>query len=321
VTADGGETWREVTPPVGQVDRIHGAFLDRQTAWLVFGYGGRISKNFHVYFTTDGGRTWDYNQGPPISTEVIGDETWAEFAVRSRQEVWAMARGVYLGAGTHFDERLFRSADGGRTWSALADGSGEDYTGMAFVDPTHGWRTLQTLGAYDPAPPAYEATFDGGLTWQRRELPAPPEVPGLFEQYPACETYQPAVSSEGTLRLLVGCFEEIDRTAPFASYLYTSGDAGATWEVDPLPAPVRAPDWDLTFFDSDAGLLLGREIYKTVDGGESWEHVKTVNWDGQFSFVDPLNGWAVATSGDRLALVRTFDGGRTWEELETKITR
>jgi photosystem II stability/assembly factor-like uncharacterized protein len=62
-------------------------------------------------------------------------------------------------------------------------------------------------------------------------------------------------------------------------------------------------------------------MYRTDDGGETWEHVKTVFWDGQFSFVGSQYGWAVARSGEALALVKTVDGGSSWVELEPQAER
>jgi hypothetical protein len=60
-------------------------------------------------------------------------------------------------------------------------------------------------------------------------------------------------------------------------------------------------------------------IYQTGDGGKTWEPRATVYWSGQFSFVSPLVGWAVATSGDQVALVKTIDGGQMWKVLEPKL--
>jgi len=51
----------------------------------------------------------------------------------------------------------------------------------------------------------------------------------------------------------------------------------------------------------------------------SWVKIKTVNWDGQFSFVNQKFGWAVAIANDSIALVFTQDGGRTWQLIEPTI--
>jgi photosystem II stability/assembly factor-like uncharacterized protein len=77
----------------------------------------------------------------------------------------------------------------------------------------------------------------------------------------------------------------------------------------------------LTFFDSSSGFALSRTIASTSDGGESWTRIKMVNWDGQFSFVDPTTGWAVARDQGQIALVATSDGGRTWQELHPMVAR
>jgi photosystem II stability/assembly factor-like uncharacterized protein len=62
-------------------------------------------------------------------------------------------------------------------------------------------------------------------------------------------------------------------------------------------------------------------MYRSADGGRTWSHVKVVNWDGQFSFVDPQNGWAVARENNDVALVKTSDGGGTWVQIMPTITK
>jgi hypothetical protein len=47
--------------------------------------------------------------------------------------------------------------------------------------------------------------------------------------------------------------------------------------------------------------------------------IKSVAWDGTFSFIDRWRGWAVAVAGEEVALVRTLDSGRTWEIVEAQL--
>ena len=319
ITADGGQTWHEVTPSVGKVDRIYGVFLDRQTAWIIFSYGGQINKNLTVYFTTDGGHTWTYNQGASIETNVAGESTWAEFAALDARNVWVMVRGVYLGAGTHFNHALFNTADGGLTWTSLDGEISDDYTGMVFADTRYGLRTLQTTGPYGPGAPAYDVTMDGGATWDGRELPPPQEAPDLFNQYPYCESYQPVFHSTLSIHMLVGCFNYHNPPTQFTSYLYSSQDGGMSWTTIHLPGKVLASQATLIYFDADHALLLGRDLYQSGDGGLSWSFVQTVYWDGQFSFVDSKHGWAVVRANGEVALVQTTNGGRTWSEIKATI--
>jgi photosystem II stability/assembly factor-like uncharacterized protein len=322
VTRDGGLTWREQTPPEnfaeGTPDKVYGVFLDTRTAWAIFSTGNQIPPEASVWHTTDGGQTW--TPGASLGHQVIGEQVWAQFAVFDTGNIWLLVRGVYHGAGTHYINQLFRTQDGGLTWTNPYDGDVNwDYTGMVFADANNGWLTWETNGAYAPGPPDYAVTTDGGASWDSRELPPPSDKPDLFNQYDYCESYQPNLLSASSVRLLVGCFDAHEPPQQFVSYLYASDDGGATWSIYPLPADVLASNDTLIFFGAGTALLLGRDMYATKDGGRTWLQIKTVNWDGQFSFVDPSNGWAVATANGQIALVKTVNGGVKWTEIKPVI--
>lgn len=322
-TADGGQTWREATPPEslapGQQNQAYGAFLDAQTAWIVFSQGGQILPEALVWQTVDSGRTW--TRSSPLAHQVGGVSVWAEFAVLDAQNVWLMVRSVFVGTCTQHAHELFHTGDGGLTWTSLDGQISDDYTGMVFRDALNGLRTLQTTGCgYGAAPPAYDVTTDGGANWESRELPPPREAPDLFSQYIDCETYQPDVFSTKFIRMLMGCEDVHNPPTKFTSYLYASYDGGNSWDTQLLPDKVRASQDTLIFFGAYPTLLLGRDMYKNTNGGfGDWSSVKTVNWDGRFSFVDPQTGWAVARSGPELALVKTIDGGSTWNVIKPRI--
>jgi photosystem II stability/assembly factor-like uncharacterized protein len=311
-TVDGGRTWREVTPQAGQADMVTGAFLDTQNAWVVFSTANQINTPLTIYHTSNGGLTWTYNQGEPIYPNVTGDATWAVFALLDPQNAWVMVRSVYLGAGTHYNHELFHTTDGGQTWVSMDGEISDDYTGMVFADKEIGIRTLQTLGAYGPGAPNYDVTNDGGVTWQSKELPPPPGTPDLFSQYPYCESYQPVLLSNLSLRMLMGCFDDYNPPQQFTSYLYSSQDGGMTWTTVHLPAKVHAFQDRLFYFDAYHALLMGRDIYKSSDGGQTWTYVQSVTWDAQVSFVDPLHGWATGGAQGDKALVNSVDGGQKW---------
>jgi photosystem II stability/assembly factor-like uncharacterized protein len=122
----------------------------------------------------------------------------------------------------------------------------------------------------------------------------------------------------GAIVAVVECYQAAFGAEETLSYLYRSSDGGASWEANPMPMSIRLGS-ELIVFDHQNALLLSEEMYRTSNGGVSWEMFKKVNWTGQFSFVDLEQGWAIARSGDELALVQTVDGGVTWAILEPRI--
>jgi photosystem II stability/assembly factor-like uncharacterized protein len=321
ITFDGGKKWVEVTPPsellVNGNSKAYGAFFDTKTAWVIFSADNQISPNEVIWYTTDGGVSW--TPGPALGHKAFGDRMWAEFSVMDPRNLWVMIRGMYVGAGTHYDHQLFRSVDGGATWSTYDSPKSDDYTGMVFFDANDGVRTLQTTGSYAPAPPVLETTTDGGNTWVSRQLPPPQIKADLFTHYPYCETYSPVMLAPQSIRVLMGCFDYPHLI--YAGYYYESDDGGGTWKSFPLPAKAHAERSQLVYFDDSHIMVMGRNSYRSNSAGQGWSFIKTVNWEGQFSFVDSKTGWAIATEKGLSALVSTVNGGATWSLIRPVIAK
>ena len=317
-TQDGGATWIDVTPPErstapGEAKRsASGYFLDPYLAWVVyfpeqFVGGPETLDGLSGWWTTDGSN-WltstirapmDINEGGPIVRFVDEDHGWilVAFAVGAGQRGYT----------------LLRTTDGGLTWDAIQTPpdtlSACDKTAIAFVDPAVGWMTNEC--PFELAGGVFvDQTSDGGSTWQQLEL-SPPAGQGPFvETYLLCRTHSPNLRSATQGALVVECRRQ---SGGLVSFLYSTDDAGQTWRISAYPGGA------LLLLNDTTGWALSRQIHKTENGGQTWRLIKTVNWDGQFSFVSGELGWAVARSEQAIALVRTTNGARTWSVLEPVI--
>ena len=100
-------------------------------------------------------------------------------------------------------------------------------------------------------------------------------------------------------------------------FIMKTSDAGATWEVRPVPFSIRS----LQFASRDSGWAVGPvEVLRSIDGGESWtiHDCGPFGWIGNLLFLDTLNGWV---SGGGGFMTATRDGGVTWEAQSSGTTR
>jgi hypothetical protein len=155
-----------------------------------------------------------------------------------------------------------------------------------------------------------DRTEDGGLTWVQQELDPPVGRPPFASAYLLCRTHSPVLHSPEHGSLVVECRRE---SGAFESLLYTTEDGGRSWQIHAYPGGA------LRMLDEDVGWALSRAIHRTDNGGQTWRLVKTVTWEGQFSFVSADLGWAVARSQGALALVRTTNGAQSFSLLEPVV--
>jgi hypothetical protein len=265
-----------------------------------------------------------------ITWKLSGDpaQPWQPGAIEAEEAV-ARVRFFFLD-GNHgwamivFDEggmskeyiALYRTLDGGAAWEKLLDPRTDNglqacpKTGMAFQDPDTGWITRECRGLYPET--FVDLTADGGKSWSRVDLPAPLQSPDLFSRG-MCGIYRPALFPPAELVIQVNCLTQTSPEKAYETYLYSTPVLGASWSIQPYPGG------DLYFIDRSTAYAIGRTISRTTDGGQTWEPVKAVNWDGQFAFFDESHAAAVARSEGEIAYVESSDGLETFVIKESSI--
>ena len=205
VTADGGQTWA-----LTFVNPDPNAFFDCMT-FYDSRRGLALSDppdglHFRVMATDDGGLSWHVT-GAQMPEALPGEFA---FAASGQCITTDHGRRAWFGTGGAAQARVFRSDDGGASWSVAAtplnSGPTAGIFALAFRGQQHGLAVGGDFLAETASPDNFAGTADGGASWNL--LPAAPP------EYRSGATWL-----DGHTALAVG---------PSGSDVST--DAGATWQ-------------------------------------------------------------------------------------------
>jgi photosystem II stability/assembly factor-like uncharacterized protein len=215
-----------------------------------------------------------------------------------------------VGAGAAYavgtDGTTLRTEDYGDTWVSQASGTWEDLWGVDFVDAAHGIAV-----GFDAT---IAVTSDSGNTWT-----ATWRVNGLRDPLFA-----------------VDMFDQNNAVASGTGIIFRTSDGGASWQTQTLPDPnvgigmcwtdqytgtivghsgsmirtTNGTDWvsvsvstlnqlyDVSFYDSNTGVVVGTNIYRTTNGGADWhKEFEGAWWAHGVHMVSPEVGFAVGQAG------------------------
>ncbi|MFQ6029703.1 MAG: WD40/YVTN/BNR-like repeat-containing protein, partial [Dehalococcoidia bacterium] len=98
----------------------------------------------------------------------------------------------------------------------------------------------------------------------------------------------------------------------------TSSDAGNTWKKGKVTSLANATArFSVSQTDSQLAFLAAYEsgVYRTDDGGDSWQHLSSYPSDFAHSvLVDPRDPQKIYAGSEPSAIFRSPDGGKSWEE-------
>jgi photosystem II stability/assembly factor-like uncharacterized protein len=250
ISTDGGESWRAALPPVPRPAAADDLLLSPALAGDGTAY---LASGWEEPLRTRGGEQWQPLPVPPGGRLSSLDMSPAF-------EVDAL---LFLRTD---DNRLWRSRDGGDTWTRVDGPWGSD--APRAVAPTGSYRlaavTFSPAYARDgvlflEAGGALYRSADAGSTWQKVLEPGPLALRASFS---------PDYARDGTILIQQG------------NSIYRSVDRGATWQLLPAapwqPADEVALQLSPTFGQDRTVLAWGLPglLYGSRDGGQSWQDLR-----------------------------------------------
>jgi len=257
-----------------------------------------------VYKSIDGGKTWK-NMGLKQS-EHIGKIV---IHPSNSDIVYVAAQGPLWGPGG--DRGLYKTTDGGKTWSQVLQISENTGVTDVVMDPRNPdvlycasyqrRRHVWTLINGGPEAAIYKST-DGGKTWEKLTNGLPSGELGRIGLgiSPANPDYIYAII-EGT---------------EGKGGIYRSTDRGASWEKRNSWYSGSAQYYHEVFCDPknpDRVFFIDTYLRVTEDGGKTLKRVPNTNRhvDDHVVWIDPDNTKHLLVGGDG-GLYETYDDGQTW---------
>ena len=309
-TTDGGISWTPVTDGQIASSSVGAVAVSESNPDVVYlGMGevqlrGNIMQGDGVYKSVDGGKTWTHLG--LADTHAIGR---IRIHPTNPDIVYVAALGHPFGRN---DERgVFRSRDGGKTWTKVlfrSDRAGavdlsldHNHPEVLYASLWEVYRTPWLLWSGGDGSGLFKSA-DGGETWT--ELTRNPGLPkGILGKITVSV-------SRADSRRVYALVEAAD------GGLFRSDDAGATWTKVNESRDLRQRAFYFSRIladprNADTLYVLNYQFLKSVDGGKSFAIIEAPHGDHHDLWIDPSDPQRMINSNDGGANV-SVNGGTTW---------
>jgi photosystem II stability/assembly factor-like uncharacterized protein len=223
---------------------------------------------------------------------------------------------IVMSAGPGEASRIYRSDDGGATWSLMTTNAVKEgfWDAIAFWDKDHG------LLFGDPVNGRFQtyATADGGRSWTLLASAGLDALPN-----------EGAFAASGSALAVAGSSDAwIVTGGAQSSRVFHSSDRGASWKAAGLPIPAGAAArgaFSVAFADPRSGMAVGGDYQdrfragvngaRSVDGGATWTAAAVLPV-GYMSVVTAVKGSSSYVAGGLAGTGYSRDGGEHWTALD-----
>jgi len=338
-TTSAGETWYPVfdsVKEIASVGAIEVAPSDPNVVYVGTGdlaAGSSINEGNGVYKSTDAGKTWQH-----IGLEETKQIPAILVDPKDPNLVFIAAQGDIH---KKTDQRgLFRSTDGGKTWTKVL--YVDDTTGLQDIawDYDHPNVMLAMTVRHYTDPTAARGAGAGAAgapaaSGGRGGAPAGPTGTSLFKSMDEGLTWKEITGSglptpmTGRCALAVAMNTNSQRMFLIGTFgLYRSDDGGGSWKQmaadDRRIANGQGNYTSGVYVDPknpDTVYTLATSSYRSLDGGKTFAAFKGAPGgdDPQQMWIDPTNGQRMFLGVDQGATI-SLDGGQTWSSWYNQAT-
>jgi len=315
-TIDGGANWTPLFDKenISSIGAIAVAPSDHNVVYAGTGDAairGNTTYGIGVYKSIDAGKTWK-NVGLKDSRQI------GALIVDPKDADVVLVAALGHAFGPNQERGIFRTADGGKTWTKVL--SKDANTGGIDVvfDPTNSnivfaslWQARRQPWFFSSGGPGsgLYRSEDNGVTWKHLEGNGLPD--GILGKIGV------AVSGADPNRI----YAIIEAKE---GGLYRSDDAGQQWSRVNEDGRFRQRAWYFSkvYADpksADTVYLVNTGLFRSVDGGKNFTLLPARHGDHHGLWIDPQNPLRIGNANDGGASIST-DGGKTWTTQNNQPT-